>query len=126
MIWEIYINTLRVHFYIPRFFGKAKNFMGDAARTLFGTMKHFFIILGLLKGSKMQRVERESYRYCCTYVSFNAKCFCNKFHMCSLYYIIASSGVLDPPRSMLFGKLGTLYPSASWLSRGRIFDLTHT
>ena len=61
MIWEIYINTLRVHFYIPRFFGKTENFMGDVARTLFGTMKHFFIILGLLKGSKMQRVEREAY-----------------------------------------------------------------
>ena len=31
--------------------------------------------------------------------------------------IIASSGVLDVPRSMLFGKLGTRYTSASQLGR---------
>ena len=47
-------------------FWRKENFVGDVARTLFGTMKHFFIILGLLKGSKMQGVERESFRYCCS------------------------------------------------------------
>ena len=69
VIWEIYINIRRVHFYIPRFFGKTENFVGDVARTLFSTMKHFFIILRLLKGSKVQGVERESFRYCCKFPS---------------------------------------------------------
>ena len=42
-----------------------------------------------------------------------------------LDYIIVSSGVLNTPRSILFGKLGTLYASASWLGRGGILLNTH-
>ena len=39
----------------------------------------------------------------------------------SVQNIIVSSGVLNTPRSILFGKLGTLHASASWLGRGGYF-----
>ena len=61
---NIYISDECIFMY-RGFFGKTENPVGDVARTPFSTMKHFFIILKLLKGSKVQGVERESFRYCC-------------------------------------------------------------
>ena len=65
---NIYIY-LTSAFLCTEIFWKEENFVGDVARTLFSTMKHFFIILRLLKGSKVQGVERESFRYCCKFPS---------------------------------------------------------
>ena len=65
---NIYIY-LTSAFLCTEIFWKKENFVGDVARTLFSTMKHFFIILRLLKGSKVQGVERESFRYCCKFPS---------------------------------------------------------
>ena len=42
-----------------------------------------------------------------------------------IYDIIVSSGVLDVPRSILFGKLGTRYASASQLGRRGILLNAH-
>ena len=65
---NIYISNECIFMYRD-FLEKGENPVGDVARTLFSTMKHFFIILGLLKGSKVQGVERESFRYCCKFPS---------------------------------------------------------